>query len=65
MVIIMTPVEYEQLQDRLRKKLEYCNDLYGKRKEGFKEGIQVAMSILHSVKPKKENLNEEDKNEIK
>lgn len=56
----MTTVEYEQLQDRLRKKLEYCNGLTGKRKEGFKEGIQVAMSILCSIKPKEKNVNETD-----
>ena len=47
----MTPSEYEQLQDRLRKKLEYCNGLTGKRREGVKEGIISAMSILNSIKP--------------
>lgn len=47
----MTPSEYEQLQDRLRKKLEYCNGLTGNRREAFKEGILTAMSILNSVKP--------------
>ena len=47
----MTPSEYEQLQDRLRKKLEYCNGLTGKRREAFKEGILTAMYILNSVKP--------------
>ena len=47
----MTPSEYEQLQDRLRKKLEYCNGLTGNHREAFKEGILTAMSILNSVKP--------------
>lgn len=45
----MTSAEYEELQDRLKKKLNYCNGLTGKRKEGFEEGIKTAMSILHSV----------------
>lgn len=47
----MNKSEYEELQNRLRKKLEYCNGLTGKRKEGFEEGIRAAMSILHSFKP--------------
>ena len=47
----MTLSEYKQLQDRLRKKFEYCNGLTGKRREGFEEGIRAAMSILNSVKP--------------
>ena len=47
----MTPSEYEHLQDRLRKKLKYCNGLTGKRGEGFEEGILAAMSILNSIKP--------------
>ena len=46
----MTPSEYEQLQDRLRKKLKY-NGFTGKRREGFEEGIKTAMSILNSIKP--------------
>ena len=47
----MTPLEYEHLQDRLRKKLQSCNGLTGKRNEGFEEGIKTAMSILNSIKP--------------
>lgn len=47
----MNKSEYEELQNRLRKKLERCNGLTGKRKEGFEEGIRAAMSILHSFKP--------------
>lgn len=56
----MTPSEYEHLQDRLRKKLKYCNGLTGKRREGFEEGIMTAMSILNSIKPKEKNVNETD-----
>lgn len=44
----MLEFEYIQLQSRLKKKLEFCNGLTGKRKEGFEEGIKTAMSILHS-----------------
>ena len=56
----MTPLEYEHLQDRLRKKLQSYNGLTGKRREGFEEGIKTAMSILNSVKPKEKNVNETD-----
>ena len=57
----MTPSEYEHLQDRLRKKLKYCNGLTGKRREGFEEGIMTAMSILNSIKP---NIQVVDKQEV-
>lgn len=57
----MSLAGYEQLQDRLRKKLEHCNGLTGKRKEGFEEGIRTAMSILHSIKLEEERQNEKEK----
>lgn len=41
--------EYIEIQTRLKKKLKNYNDLTGKRREGFEEGIKVAMSIVHSV----------------
>lgn len=47
--------EYQEIQNRLRNKLESCNGLTGNRRDGFKEGIKCAMSILHDLKEHSED----------
>lgn len=58
----MTRREYEDLQERLSKKLHSKHyDFSPKREEGYKEGILVAKSILKSVYHEYEEKEEEDK----
>lgn len=58
----MTRREYEDLQERLSKKLHSKHyDFSPKREEGYKEGILVAKSILRSVYHEYEEKEEEDK----
>ena len=46
----MTRREYEDLQERLSKKLHQAHyDFSPKREEGYKDGILAAKSILKSV----------------
>ena len=59
---MMTRREYEDLQERLSKKLHSKHyDFSPKREEGYKEGILVAKSILKSVYHEYEEKEEEDK----
>lgn len=58
----MNPREYEILQDRLTKKLQYNPYKYGmiKKRDGYKEGILVAKSILHEFYNSIQNIMEEE-----
>lgn len=48
----MTQMEYEIIQDRLRRKLSTAKprEMTGKRKEGYEAGIRAAMSIIKELK---------------
>lgn len=47
----MTRQEYENIQERLRRKLYefHPRGLSGKRLEGYQEGIRSAMSIIKEI----------------
>lgn len=45
----MTDREYNRLQEDLRKHLKTAHGYTGNKKEIFKEGIMVAMSMLHQL----------------
>ena len=45
----MTKAQYEEIQERLRKKLKTHNILSGNRSSDYKDGIKAAMSIVRDI----------------